>query len=212
MKISWDWQIDTQSSGPFTEPLMNEHIYTQTHECAHSSRSNSCRKHLERSNAHMSASLYAALHFSRESTLVGRRIHSPVLQFKNPKRTYGCDFCQCLPVPPPLPASPLCVSIGKISCPRSTAGRQQRISILSCTQWPTNLLDSTRHYTQLFPATFSIELQFNPSINSFAGCGYNFHSSKTSGFSRRALKPYFTTVGIYCENPSVSVWESKSTQ
>lgn len=105
--INEDQLGDTQSSGPFTKLLKNEHIYTQTHEHAHSSRSNSCRKHLERSNAHMSASLYAALHFSRESTLVERRIHSPVLQFKPQKHTYGCDFCQHLPVPPPLPASPL---------------------------------------------------------------------------------------------------------
>ena len=58
--------------------------------------------------------------------------------------------------------SSLIVSIGKISCPGSTAGRQHRISILSCTQWPTNLLDSTRHYTQLFPATFLLSYSLIP--------------------------------------------------
>lgn len=83
MKISWGRPSDRQSSGFFTKTLMNIDVYTQTHEHALSSRSSSCRKHLERSDAHMSMSLFAAFAFLQRIYISRKTYSFIVLQMQS---------------------------------------------------------------------------------------------------------------------------------
>lgn len=116
---------------------MNADVYTQTHKHAHRGRSSSCRKHLERSDAHMSTSLYAVFAFLRRH-YISRKTNS----FNRPpdaKTHIWLRFLSVLASSSSVAGlSSVSVSSRKDQLPWIQTRRKHRISILSCTQWTTS--------------------------------------------------------------------------
>ncbi len=139
MKISLDNQSNAQSSWPFINPHMNADVYTQTHKHATSSGSSSCGKHLERSDAHMSMSLYAVFAFLQRLHISRKRFHLLVLQMQStePIKTHMLlQFLSELASSSSAPGlSSLSVSSREDQLHWIHTRRKHRISILSCTQW-----------------------------------------------------------------------------
>lgn len=89
------------------KPLMSEDVDAQAHEHAHSSRSSSCRKHLQRSDAHLSMSLYAVSAFLQRIYIRRKRYaftRPPDAEHWTHKNTHmaeisvsACQFLLCCP-------------------------------------------------------------------------------------------------------------------
>lgn len=165
------------------------------------------------------------LHFSRESTLVGRRIHSPVLQMQSIEPTKTHIWLRFLRV---LASSSSVAGLSSAALePHQEKTQDLHTELYSVnqlwSQWPTNLLDCARHCTQLFPVTLSIRPWFDHRPDGCAGFGYNFLSSAKScsqtiwGLSARPLNLALNLAIFRIKNPHIStlafkVWFSDAVE
>lgn len=140
MKISWARQSYTNLF--FIKKTTQEcrYLYANTRH-AHSSGSGSCRKHLERSDAHMSTSLFAVFSFLQRIH-ISRKTYSftrlPDAEHWTRKKTHiWLRFLSVLASFSSVVAllSSLSVTNRKDQLAWFYTRRKHRISILSCTQW-----------------------------------------------------------------------------